>query len=317
MDLPDSLFIEAYKVRDIVKARPLNKEEKQRINRGAPDIRVDPLIGESYTIDRDTLINNFVYTNNKKIKTMGWSSGKQYVVYRQTKEKIRIMQVPLSNTVQINGKMANTGNRKRGDYIVCYEKNDGSIDRNRAYIITSAVFKKMCFIPESDIIVKHKGSHNKLFDIARAISDRINNGGHNDSMEEYDAGTNNFSGIFDNNEVRQSKPMQTGFTGVNNQSTNKNMPTNNRMGNDIPPALNVNNQRPYTIIQQIHDMYGKRVGFVIQARNGETKGVSRDTAIKLALNQKISNAEVVRNGANDMYLRGNNIRLDELPIIYK
>jgi hypothetical protein len=63
-------------------------------------------------------------------------------------------------------------------------------------------------------------------------------------------------------------------------------------------------------------MYGKRIGFVIQARNGETKGVNKDTAIKLALNQKISNAEVVRNGA-DMYLRGNNIRLDELPIIYK
>lgn len=316
IDIPDSLFIEAHKVRDIVKARPLNKREKEQAGRGTPDIRIDPIIGTSYLITREMLVNNFRYTNGKKIKTSGWSSDKQYVVYRNNQEVVRVMQVPLSNTVKINGTMANEKNRRLGDYIVCPINSDGTPNRNEASIVSAAIFKKMCYIPEQDVIVNHRGSHNRLFNLGAAIQNRLN--------RQSSKVTNNFDNIMqrpNSNTINNKIAMGGGFSGVNRNMASQNSVTprvnNAETKTELPPAYNNRNNYQYQIISQIHNNFGKRIGFVIQAINGETKEISKDTAIKLALGKKLANVEVVTTSSGEKFLRGNSIKLDDLPIIYK
>ena len=316
IDIPDSLFIEAHKVRDIVKARPLNKREKEQAGRGTPDIRIDPIIGTSYLITREMLVNNFRYTNGKKIKTSGWSSDKQYVVYRNTQEVVRVMQVPLSNTVKINGVMANEKNRRLGDYIVCSINSDGTPNRNDASIVSAAIFKKMCYVPEQDVITRHRGSHNRLFNLGAAIQNRLN--------RQASKVTNNFDNIMqrpNSNTVNNKTVMGGGFSGVNRNMASQNSvtPRVNNVGTktELPPTYNNRNNYQYQIISQIHNNFGKRIGFVIQAINGGTKEISKDTAIKLTLDKKLANVEVVTTSSGEKFLRGNSIRLDDLPIIYK
>ena len=144
--IPDRMFIPAVRVRDIVKARPLTHEEKSKIKRGSPDILVEPIIGESYLLTRNDIVVNFRYTNGTKIKTSGWESTKQYIIYRNDNTEVAVMQVPLNHTVNVNGNIANKKSRNSGEYIVCTFGENGEIERQSAKVVTSAVFKKIAAI---------------------------------------------------------------------------------------------------------------------------------------------------------------------------
>ena len=292
--IPNRMFIPAVRVRDIVKARPLTQEEKSNIKRGSPDILIEPLIGESYLLYRNDVVGNFRYTNGSKIKTSGWESTKQYIIYRNDNTNVMVMQVPLNHTVEVNGKVANAKSRSSGEYIVCTLDESGEISRESAKIVTSAVFRKMCYIPRNDVITRHRGSKNKLFNFFDTVRGAFT------TVDR----SNNFI-----------RPMnRVKLPNSNNTIPKPNLAQVNRV-NTIGQIDK--SQSKYTIIGQIHDNYGKRVGFVIQSYSGETKDIPKNVAIKLAQSKKLANAELVVNAGVEPYLRGNGIKLDELPIKYR
>ena len=296
-DIPDRVFIPALKVRDIVRAKPLSLAEKKQIPRGSADILIKPLIGNEYLLSRNDVVNNFTYTNGSIIKTSGWESSKMYVIFRPDNTLVYAMQVPTNHTVVINGEMANKNSRKAGDYIVCASNESGVIDRSTAVILSAAVFRKMCYIPRQDIITKHQGSTNKFFDFVAKTTSTVN--------------------FVDrkNNPINPLRKMPVPNAGVG-QSIN--MPNTTPVMNktNLPGALGGDTSK-FTVVGQVHDAYGKRIGFIIQAHNGATKQITKESAIKLATNKKLINAEAVPNPAGETYIRGNGVRLDDLPITYK
>ena len=309
-DIPDKLFIPAVKVRDIVKARPLSiKEKKSKSMHGAPDIVIEPFIGIPYMITKEQLVTNFVYTSGKIIKASGWEHTKKYVVYRKDNSEVLVMKVPLESSIIIGGKVANNKTRKSGDYIVCLQNPDGSINRDSACIVPSALFKKMCYIPINDVISKYRGKMSPNFSIKKLIDSRESR-----SINNY-------------NKVNISNTMNSDMSGLMNDNA-RFKPNTSRIRNvqkDQPARTvqnlnqnynNYNQTAKYEVICQLHNEYGQRVGFVIKANNGDTRKITKDIAIKLAGERKLKNVELVSDGVRELYLRGNGIRLDDLDIEY-
>lgn len=299
-DIPDRLFTPAIKVREIALARPLNINEKSNIQRGTADIRLDPLIGKPYLMKRDDVINNFRYTNDRKIKTGGWVSTKKYVIYREDNSIVMVIQIPLGDKVELSNGIANETKRSKGDYIVCYTNEDGTIDRSSASVVSSAVFRKMCYIPMNGYIEKHLGKISSKF----SMRNILNKLGHIPSLGKIKSENN-----INQNSVNVNSNWDNGFAGYTPINTNQN----------VPPTLKINNQNidnRYELIAQVHDSYGKRVGFIIKSVNGNTKTITKQQAIAAALNKKIKNAEAVQEPGREAYLRGSQGSLDSLPIRY-
>lgn len=292
--IKDRMFIPAIKVRDIVRARPLSASEKESIQRGSPDILINPVIGESYLIHRNDVIRNFVYTNGKRIKTSGWKAESQYVIFRADNTTVMVMQVPQNHTVVVNGVIANEKTRKSGDYIVCPLTENNEIDREHASVVSSAIFRKMCYIPRNEVIDRHRGSKNKFFDFISGVN----------LQDKFRDRKNRVI-----NPIKQT-PIPSGIRST--ASVPKPNAYENSARYNIPKA-----DSSYKVVGQIVDAYGKRVGFVISAPSGATKEIDKLTAMKLAENKKISNMEAVKSQSGDIYLRGNGIRLEDLPVSYR
>lgn len=320
-EIPDKVFIPAIKVREIVKARPLKLDEKKQIQRGSADILIKPLIGKQYLLTRDQVINNFKYTNGKKIKTSGWESSKSYVIYTEDNATVMVVQIPLNHTVTIGEVTANESNRKSGDYIVCNLDQSGKIDRTSASIVSAPLFRKMCYIPMNEVIHRYRGSKNRVFDFISNKIKRMN------SIIPKD-----MTRIADDNISRTSElnRVNTGFTevqgvqgvqGVQNTNRTLNNPNTSTQGvqntNRIPNNLNTGaTGNNLTVVAQIHDAFGKRVGFVIRASNGRTKDINTPAIMQLANKGLLSNVTLVDNPHGGKFLRGIGMQLDNLPIKY-
>ena len=207
------------------------------------------------------------------------------------------MQLPLDNMLEINGVVANGGNRKRGDYIICLSNEDGSINRATASILSAAIFRKLCYIPMNDVIEKHQGSRNTSFKfISRTIANHIPPG-----IKSRLPGTN-----------RPSSPNMTPSNAPNLSRGVARAP--------IPSQVAANgedNGADLEVVAQVHDGFGKRVGFVIRSSSGAIKKVSKNDALRLANSKKLRNATIVAGPSGDSYLRGVGIQLDNLPIEYQ
>ena len=300
-EIPDRMFMPAIKVREIVRARPLKYEERKNNSRGAPDIFVEPLIGKPYYLSRQDVINHFTYLNRKKIKTTGWESSKKYVIYRDDNTLVKAMQVPLNHTIDINGVTANSSNRSRGDYIVCMCNEDGTIDRGTASVVSAAIFRKLCYIPMNETIAKHQGSRNTLFSFAKttiakhvppAVKSKVTN------MLNRGGTTPTKSNIPNRAPVMPNHPV----TGVSKAP--------------LPSQVAAGNSAGFEIIAQVHDAFGKRVGFILKAPSGETRQLKKQDVINMAIAKKLSNATVVKGPSGEPFLRGVGVQLDNLPIEY-
>lgn len=310
--LPDRIFVPAIKVRDIVRARPMSIQEKRdraENKRGGADIIIMPVIGEPYLITRGELKEYFRYTNDREINPRGWKASKQYIVYKEDETEIRVLQIPTTTIINIGKRKVNSTNRKNGEYIVCLLDENGQIDRAHPYIVNSAIFKKLCYIPMNETIEKHIGNKSRHFSL-RKLVDRYSNTNRMDSQSGFSDDTAEaLSNInikknqqkFKENTVK--KPVKLYGETFKTQL--------------IPKGNPVRQEIKYTIISQIHDEFGKRIGFIIQAPNGDTRKITKDKAIELGIKKKLINAEVVQESGRETYLRGNNYKLDELPIDYK
>ena len=279
-EIPDNCFISGILVREIVKARPLTREEKQKIKRGGPDILIEPVVGQGSLMNRNEVISTYSYTNGRKINIKGWKAEKTYVIFKPTNVEVAIMQVPLNNIVNVRGKRANSGNKQSGDYIICRLNDDGSINRDTASVVTSAVFRKICYIPPQDIITRHRGVKSKLFDF----------------------GTGRKIGTQSNNtHISFDKPQEAPVRVTQPRVTNT-VVTQKPQMSAIDAAIEKANN--YTVVAQLLNDMGKRCGFVISDPNGNSTKINLGTAKNLCESKKISNMTIVDGNNGFKFFRG-------------
>lgn len=314
--IPDRMFIPAVMIREMLRVRPLNSEEKKNTKRGGPDVLAIPYIGNRSLMFRDDITGCYTYTNGRKIKVRGWQTSKFYIVVRPSNETVMVMQVPPNHTLEINGITANNKDKQISDYIVCKIDPNGNIDRQSATIVRGSVFHKLCYIPDNPAIARsrERGTANRYFDFNNPSA----------------AVNTDFRG----NVVKPVRHVQ--YTETMEQASNKpnnfkaaqnisNRPTSNikleKSAEAKPRSNSVNTNQTIEMpkLQVTHNLFnstGQRVGFVIKADSGEIRRINRNTAINLCKQKRIKNMTVVSNGAGDFYFRGIGISIDELPATY-
>lgn len=314
--IPDRMFIPAVMIREMLRVRPLNSEEKKNTKRGGPDVLAIPYIGNRSLMFRDDITGCYTYTNGRKIKVRGWQTSKFYLVVRPSNETVMAMQVPPNHTLEINGITANNKDKQISDYIVCKIDPNGNIDRQSATIVRGNVFHKLCYIPDNPAIARsrERGTANRYFDFNNPSA----------------AVNTDFRG----NVVKPVRHVQ--YTETMEQASNKpnnfkavqnisNRPTSNikleKSAEAKPRSNSVNTNQTLEMpkLQVTHNLFnstGQRVGFVIKADSGEIRRINRNTAINLCKQKRIKNMTVVSNGAGDFYFRGIGISIDELPATY-
>lgn len=314
--IPDRMFIPAVMIREMLRVRPLNSEEKKNTKRGGPDVLAIPYIGNRSLMFRDDITGCYTYTNGRKIKVRGWQTSKFYIVVRPSNEIVMAMQVPPNHTLEINGITANNKDKQISDYIVCKIDPNGNVDRQSATIVRGNVFHKLCYIPDNPAIARsrERGTANRYFDFNNPSA----------------AVNTDFRG----NVVKPVRHVQ--YTETMEQASNKpnnfkavqnisNRPTSNikleKSAEAKPRSNSVNTNQTLEMpkLQVTHNLFnstGQRVGFVIKADSGEIRRINRNTAINLCKQKRIKNMTVVSNGAGDFYFRGIGISIDELPATY-
>lgn len=291
--IPDKLFIPAVMVRDIVKARPLNRIEKSNMKRGGPDILVLKVSGGKDIKSREEISQYYRYLNNKPIKVMGWQSSKLYILYRVVNENVAVLQVPVNNTVIVNGKVANAGNKHSGDYIVCRLNEDGTLDRKSAVVISAYLFHKICYIPNHPAIQKSKTRANK---------------------SKYFSLSGDHNKIHASNRVRQIKSIPN----TNIKLDKVPVQSREETGNKYNERTNTNTEsgNKYVIVSILMNGMGQRVGFCLRDQFGSMHKVNQQYAARLCKAKKVSNMTVVDNGVGGYFFRGIGMSIDNLPIIY-
>lgn len=314
--IPDRMFIPAVMIREMLRVRPLNSEEKKNTKRGGPDVLAIPYIGNRSLMFRDDITGCYTYTNGRKIKVRGWQTSKFYIVVRPSNETVMAMQVPPNHTLEINGITANNKDKQISDYIVCKIDPNGNIDRQSATIVRGNVFHKLCYIPDNSAIARsrERGTANRYFDFNNPNA----------------AVNTDFRGnvVKPVRHVQYTETMEQASTKPNNFKAAQNIsnrPTSNikleKSAEAKPRSNSVNTNQTLEMpkLQVTHNLFnstGQRVGFVIKADSGEIRRINRNTAINLCKQKRIKNMTVVSNGAGDFYFRGIGISIDELPATY-
>lgn len=314
--IPDRMFIPAVMIREMLRVRPLNSEEKKNTKRGGPDVLAIPYIGNRSLMFRDDITGCYTYTNGRKIKVRGWQTSKFYIVVRPSNETVMVMQVPPNHTLEINGITANNKDKQISDYIVCKIDPNGNIDRQSATIVRGNVFHKLCYIPDNPAIARsrERGTANRYFDFNNPsaavntdfrgnVVKPVRHVQYTETMEQASPKPNNFKAA----QNISNRPTST----IKLEKSAEAKPRNN--------SVNTNQTLEMPKLQVTHNLFnstGQRVGFVIKADSGEIRRINRNTAINLCKQKRIKNMTVVSNGAGDFYFRGIGISIDELPATY-
>ena len=306
-DIPETAFVQAIKVRDIVKARALSTKERNTREPGAPDIQIEPLIGTATYMSKAEAGAVYTYSNGRKVNFQGWKSDKRYVLVGGSESIVLVMQVPKQHFVKVGNSVAN--GKKAGDYIVCLPDAEGLPDKGTCKVVNRALFRKMCYIPMQDAIERNIGRDVHAFD----LNERVNTYRDDSAFVPDDAYQSETIAV-DNKGVEYTRPyqpvnpIQSGFSGA------VAAPKQNTVSH-VKPADDASIGK-YTIVAQVVNEYGQRIGFVIQSKSGETRPIMKDVALRLCTSKKISNADAVNGPNGQLYIRGRGVQLDMLPITY-
>lgn len=332
-------MLQCVRKRDIVTARTLTAQEKKKLERGAPDVIVTTPSGQKLMKSRREIIAEYTYLDGKKISLAGWSSSKQYTIARLDDSQALAMMVPTNCTLTVGKKAANSANRKNGDYLVALVDDTGAIIEDSIGIIPSALFKKMYYMPQHDVIVKHKGSGSKYFNPSRQPVDNVpgyngnanvrhvNTNGAFAPTKQVNQPANNFDFGADDMYNVPSAPVQNhgmnmgGFGNGASRQQAKAPAQNSMQQNRVPQQAAPQKSTPqksdgykYLVVGRLVDSVGETVGFIIQNKQGQTKDVTKGQLMGLCQQKVVSNVMLgIREDTGKPYLRGNNIRMDSIP----
>lgn len=291
-DIPSKAFIPVIRRTDIVKARPMNKDERKQYDRGGPDILLLTPTGEQRAITRKELMSNYSYLNGKKITITGWTSKSTYTVAKMDNSTLYAMLIPENCTVSILGKLANK-NRNRRDYIICGTDASGDIDRDNVGVLSNSLFRKMFQIPQHDVIARNLGKGNKTFDISNVKRNRgqVKSKPVNTSKAmDFGLNTNEFNDLAQEIQQQPVKKVGTNMNIVKNDETIKKLTAVGRLMRN-----------------------GSIEGFVVQNNKGETRNVTKKEMMMLCNKKLVDNIMLSTNeNTGKYYLRGNGIRIEML-----
>lgn len=297
-ELPDNVFIPVIRKRDIVRARPLSREEKREYGKGCPDILLVSPTGEQRLITRQELLSNFTYLNGRKININVWSSKKNYMVVRMDDTQLFAMLVPYNCTINIKGRNANKNKNRRGDFIICLTDNNGGIDRESAGLIPNKIFRKMFHIPENEVITRNIGKGNAEFNPDRARKRRNKSRAEIKRSTTPDFGLNEdaFANMAAEIQKQPSKTVDT--SGLNNKVK-------------VRDEKHGDNKKFIAIGRLMRN--GNLEGFVIQNTRGATRNITKQEMMQLCQRKLVTNVMLSRKEETGKYfLRGNGIRIDML-----
>lgn len=275
-------MIRVTKRRDIYVARILPRD---RMSPGSNDIIITSASGNRRTISRAELIKSFMYINGKKIRLAGWESSKAYMVYREVNNNAIAVKIPLKYRVRVNEIEVNSKGRGSGDYIVADLDANGDIIENTIGIIPSALFRKMYYMPRTEVnkMVQNIGNSRRV-NTSIVKQKNIPNGQSENKVDTRKV-----------NEIQQVHKPNT---------------ANRGLGTGRPEA---GNKKEYVAVGRLMSANGELVGFVLQSMSGKVLRVNKAQAMQLCNQKLIANLVVaVRPDTNRPYIRGNNIRIESL-----
>lgn len=333
-NLPDKVFIDAIKTKNICKAKILTREERAQLPAGSPDVKVIRITGGSQFITRKQLVEKFAFTNGSSIKVAYLTSGKEYIVYNVCNEKYKVMKLPQNCVGVMNNKKVT-----QGSYLVVPVNADGSLNKSEMGVVSSGNFRKCFKIPMQNVIQRHIGGGSKTFSLFNRAPQRprikpvstdsmrnMSNMGNMGSMSG--AGVNlgghgNMQGlgsIKPSSTMEQTprpvqKPIQTPRPMQTQQNNNGAMSARER----IEAMKNKNNNYKYTAVNRLFDINNNQVGFTIgNLSNGATKQIDMPTMYKLCKEKIVDNVMLVTMGnTGKWHLRGNGINLETLPKVLR
>lgn len=169
---------------------------------------------------------------------------------------------------------------KSGSYIVCLLDSSGSIDRATASVISKKMFRKMFTIPPNDIINKHKNKSKKAVNDKPAIP--------KEQLEQR----------------RKEKITKIG----NARPLNVNQ--------KIRDIQNTGDKK-FKAIGKLMSRDDKMIGFVVQDDKDIMHKISKKEMLLLCQKKLVENVvAATREADGAVYLRGNGIKIGELPHFY-
>lgn len=273
-DIPDKAFVKVHKKREIVRVRLLTPKEKHSMPRGSFDVLMQSATGDKKLVDRNVVLSAYRYPNGKSIDMHDWSNKKSYVLMRNTNQPALGMLIPSDMIVDLNGR---TTNQNSKTYIVGEIDSTGNINRSTVRVISGELFRKMFTVDPSDIIDKYrqvKKSASVGVTVAAEKSDR-------------------------------SAVRCTTGNAVGNQATQV---------NKQPVAAEPSKSITYNAIARLLNSDNQLVGFKIQGNHGSISLVTMKDMLRLCQSNYVSNVMIVNDDkGNPRYLRGNGIKISDLP----
>lgn len=307
-NLPDSVFLDAVRTKEICKIKLLSNDEVKSNNKSIrANIKVTSTTGENYIITRKQLIENFTHANGSKIKVALLRTGKEYIVFRYASGNFKMLKLPDNCIGDLNGNRV-----KQGSYLIAPVNDSGEIIKDKLITMSPALFRKSFKVPMQDIIKQSLNTEgNKFFTLFNSIRNRDKMRNSLPEIPSQRIKINNTS----SNNVQQ--PIQQ----RSNQSLNlgeisRNVDTSRKDNNKQVNQNNQENGYKYRLINQVVDNINnpKQLGYTVEEiSTGRTKQFSTVQVSKMCEKHLVENAMIVTDNRGIKYLRGNGIQLRNLP----
>ena len=316
-NMDDKGYIQAIRLRNIVNFRLMNKEEKTEP--GCPDVIIESMFGEKYTITREELIKRYVFITGKKISMAGLKRNIYYKAIISDNTPVYYFIVP-DNALGI------IGNKKvpKGAVVAYLGDSDGNIDKSTFGVMQYNTFKKMCATPMTDKIRRNASRKYKLF----SIYDKKLMESNKPNSYKILVSSIRANGC---NPLHMAKPSVNRAVQVNRQPVNSNrQPINvgGQLSNKVQDQSNMAtrqmsapvNQSPlmFLAIRRLYNADNKLVGYRLKSNRGTEKNVDIATVFKMCEAKQVKNLVASKttnaDGTITRYIRGNNIKIDQIPI---
>jgi hypothetical protein len=295
--VPDSLFLDAIKVRDVCIIKIRGRKESAKFKHGSPDVLARSITGETATLSRDMLAHNFRHLSGKKITVACLRYNKGYRVQCNDNSMYKILLLPANVKGVIRGKTV--GPNK---YIVCKVNETGEIVRESMTAIRLDHFKKMFKVPMQDVIKRNIGK-----------------GGGQESKFLRRKGDRKPV-------VLEKRPVVAAVIEektipnviVNNEKRANNSTINRPINRETIETKEVSKYK-YEVTHRIVDLSGNNIGFVVMdIATKQRKPLDYNKVLMLCESKLVSNLMAVtkENSTNNTkFLKGNGITIDNLPKI--
>lgn len=278
--LNGNCFLDAVMTKDIAELTIISPKEKKAVGskykRGEPDILVRHLDGRVERLYRTDVNGRFRHPNGKAVRLLLLKNSTKYPVYIDCEEKYKAVKVPKSYRVDFNGRRLNGGG-----YIICKVDDKGAVLKETLRVISSDSFKRAFKIPESKYI--------KRVGIRENGTGRKNLG-----VEEMKNGLAN---------IRRVEQIQT-----DNRNTVVEKKTE--------VVKEDKSKYKYRVYQRITNMEKKVVGYAIEEiATGRKKNITTKQLATLCSMKVVENVMLVTRDDGTKFLKGNCIKLENIPSV--